>query len=93
MTVEHRRLIVVSTAHVSKATADTLNNSPASQWPCLGGPYGDYGWFFFCHEENDGTIPAELFDVMVWARKNHRTDNILLDCDADPVEGLPVFDW
>lgn len=95
-TLEIHRFVVISTAHVSETTAKRLNNTPAKKWPGLGGPYGEYGWFLYAHDENAGVgpdvIPAELFGVMTWARKQG-FDYILFDCDADQIEGLPAFDW
>lgn len=91
-----RRFIVLSTSHVSAATAKRLEDTPVEDWPCLGGPYGGYGWFLYAHDENAGTgddeIPADLFAVMAWVRKQG-CDYLLLDCDGDEVEGLPTYDW
>ena len=95
-TLETRRFAVISTAHVSETTARRLDKTPPKEWPCLGGPYGEYGWFLYAHDENAGVwpdvIPDELFTVMIWARKLG-FDYVLFDCDADEVEDLPVFDW
>jgi len=38
-----RNFVVVSTAHLTELTAHTLDATPAKEWPCVGGPYGDYG--------------------------------------------------
>ena len=93
---EIREFIVISTAHVSEATAKLLDNIPAKDWPCAGGAYADYGWFVYAHDENAGVgkdaIPDDLFNVMTWARKQG-CDYVLLDCDGEEVEGLPVHDW
>ncbi len=93
---ETRRFVVISTAHVSETTARRLDDTPSKDWPCLGGPYGEYGWFLYAHDENAGAgpdiIPDELFKVMIWARRLG-FDYILFDCDADQVEELPAFDW
>ncbi|SMH26461.1 hypothetical protein [Mesorhizobium australicum] len=95
-TLETRRFVVISTAHVSEATAKRLDSIPPKHWPCLGGPYGEYGWFLYAHDENAGVgpdaIPDELFNVMIWARRQG-FDCILFDCDADQVAELPTFDW
>ncbi|WP_438747663.1 hypothetical protein [Pararhizobium sp. O133] len=88
--LEKRTIFVLGTYHVSWETADPLNNRPFSQWSFVGGPYADYGWFVYAHDENDGTIPADLSAVMQFATSNGCT-NILFDCDADQVEGLPVY--
>ncbi|MFC5386995.1 hypothetical protein ACFPLB_13600 [Aquamicrobium segne] len=93
---EIRRFIVVSTGHVTETTAKLLDTIPPSRWPCLGGQYGDYGWFVYAHDENAGVgsdaIPDDLFAVMTWAR-SQGCDYLLLDCDADQVEGLPHYEW
>lgn len=36
-TLETRRFVVISTAHVSETTAKRLDNTPPKDWPCLGG--------------------------------------------------------
>jgi hypothetical protein len=93
---EIRKFVVVSTAHVSEATAKSLDDHPNTKWPCLGGPYGEYGWFLYAHDENSGperdAIPDDLFEVMTWARRRGFA-YILLDCDADEVGGLPIHRW
>lgn len=91
-----RRFIVLSTGHVTEKTAKLLDDVPVDEWPCLGGRYGQYGWFLYAHDENCGTgkdaIPDDLFAVMTWARKQG-FEYLLLDCDGDEVEGLPIHDW
>jgi hypothetical protein len=95
-TLEIRRFVVISTAHVSETTARRLDNTPAKEWPCAGGPYGEYGWLVYVHDENAGVgrdaIPTDLFEAMCWARKQG-CDYVLFDCDADMIEGLPTYDW
>lgn len=97
---EMRRLMVLSTAHISEETANYLNlieaNSVA-EWPATGGVYGENdGWFFYCHEENNGEghrhIPDDLFEVMKYARL-HGCDNLLLDNDGPRVDALPQWEW
>lgn len=95
--LEKRQLLVLSTAHISKATADWLDSrDPKTDWPFCGGHYGEYGWTFYCHESNVGDddhhIPDDLFALMVFAR-GRGCDNLLLDRDGEEVEGLPTFDW
>lgn len=95
-TPETRRLVVLSTSHVSEATAKRFDETKADEWPCVGGPYAYYGWFVYAHEENFGigmdAIPDDLLAVMQWARR-HRFEYILFDCDAETVDELPVYDW
>ncbi|MBX9827962.1 MAG: hypothetical protein K2Y27_23575 [Xanthobacteraceae bacterium] len=91
-----RRFIVVSTAHLTEQTARYLDKTPASAWPCAGGPYGEYGWFVYAHDENSGAgpgvIPDDLFGVMTWGRQQG-LDYILFDCDGSLIADLPSYDW
>lgn len=91
-----RTFVVVSTAHLTETTARSLDSTPASAWPCAGGPYGEYGWFVYAHDENCGAgpvpIPDDLFGVMTWGRKQG-FHYILFDCDGDVVDDLPSHDW
>lgn len=95
-TLDVRRFVVISTGHVTEETQKLLDGSPAAEWPCLGGPYGEYGWFFYVHDENSGVeadkIPDDLFALMTWAHQQ-RCDYLLLDCDGDTIEDLPHYDW
>lgn len=92
MTLEFRKVLVLSTAHATAETAKMLDSTPVALWPVVGGPYGTYGWFMYVHEDNDGLIPDDLFGVMQYARANG-CDNILFDCDALEVDGLPTYEW
>ena len=95
-TPEIHRFVVISTGHLTEGTARFLDTTPAKNWPYAGGPYADYGWFFYAHDENlntgSGAIPDDLFAVMTWARKQV-CHYLLLDCDGDAVDDLPQFDW
>lgn len=93
MSLEIRKTLVLSTSHVTKATAKMLDSTPCSEWPAVGGPYGTYGWFFYAHDENcEPLMPDDLFAVMTFANANG-CDNVLFDCDALEVDGLPTYDW
>lgn len=95
MPLEVRRVVVVSTAHLTEASARLLETLPVRQWPCAGGPYSDFGWFLYAHEENGvgkELIPDDIFAVMTWARKEG-FDYLLVDRDGDEVKGLPVHAW
>lgn len=91
-----RHFVVVSTAHLTARTARYLENTAVGEWPCVGGPYGDYGWFVYAHEENGHAgldlIPDDLFGVMTWAR-GEGAAYILFDSDGDTIDGLPSHDW
>ena len=91
--LEKRAILVVSTGHLTKETAEYLNDTPSAKWPFCGGPYADFGWFLYAHDENsDGSIPPDLYAVMQFAKANGCT-NVLFDRDADQVEGLPFHEW
>lgn len=89
-----RKFLDLSTAHLSPATLERFNGLPPDRLPFAGGPT-DYGWFAYAHDENcgegDDAIPEEMFACMTFARAQG-CDYILFDCDAEPIEGLPVFD-
>lgn len=94
---EIRKLMVLSTSHVTAATAARLGSTdPRTEWPFCGGHYGEYGFFGYCSESNIGEgdrhIPDELFAVMQFARAQG-CDNVLFDRDADPVDALPTWEW
>jgi hypothetical protein len=94
--VEIRKMLVLSTGHISKATADYLTKTPAQDWPFCGGTYGPYGWFFYAHDENAGegdqAIPDDLWACMVFARAQG-CPNLLLDEAGDHTDELPSYDW
>ena len=93
--MEKRTILVLSTGHLSAATANLLTTKDTKDWPCCGGPYGPHGWFVYAHDENgEGKerIPDDLFAIMQFA-KTQECHNILFDCDADLIEELPQFSW
>ena len=92
MTLELRKLLSLSTGHVTDpATREMLNDNTSENYPTLGGST-HYGWFVYANEENHYNIPADLWACMVFARL-HGADYILFDCDAGPVEGLPWVEF
>ncbi len=93
---ETRTLVVISTGHICPDTRTMLEHLPCGKWPCVGGGYADYGWFFYAHEDNCGVadqrIPEDLYAIMTWARKRGAS-HVLLDRDGDQVDDLEWFDW
>lgn len=92
MTLEIRKLLVLSTAHLTAETINRLECTFTDDWPAVGGDYGEYGWVFYAHDEKAGIgkdqIPDDLWNVMVFARKQG-CDNILFDRDAEIIPELP----
>ena len=85
------RTLVLSTAHVSKATAAMLDSDTCNN--VIAYPKDEYGWFVKPTEEHDDdTGPAEMETIM-----NHALDHgclwIMFDRDADVDPELPTFDW
>jgi hypothetical protein len=81
-------ILVLSTAHIHPATAAILYESAETMG---GGQYGEYGWFFYCSEEQ-GNLPDDLFTAMVFAL-SHGCVYVLFDCDAPTVDGLQTWEW
>lgn len=49
-----------------------------------------YGWFVYANEEPEEGIPADLAAVFRLARQRG-CDYVLFDCDAIPLEDLPIL--
>lgn len=95
--VEAGRYCVLTTAHVSTATASSLDewcSSAATDRP-INVASTVYGWFVPVREVDEPTqarLPADLLAAMKFARERG-FDHILFDCDADGVEDLPQHNW
>lgn len=100
MDLEIHTIPVISTAHITEEVAKQLRRNPY-RW-CAGTAFSDYGFFLFLDDptpERGDTVPQCLLDILDWRMKLEREgklDNsrwVRLDCDADPVDGLPTYDW
>lgn len=92
------RMPVISTAHLTKEVAEILlkqgNDNP---WvPCANWEYGHF-LYLDDPEAREGEDEADitcLYAIRDWLREQGFTDSwVRLDCDAEPVEGLPTYDW
>lgn len=81
------RVLDLSTAHISPATMVMLDTLPYTAWPVAGGAI-DCGYFFYAHDENDGSIPKDLWAVIQFARR-HGCTHVRLDRDAEAHPELP----
>jgi hypothetical protein len=88
---------VVSTCHISKATAEWLEGVAGLSGADF--PYvGHYGGGFFVSVPSDvdavvGEEPEDLSPLWKWARENDY-DWIRLDGEVgDVIDGLPTYDW
>ncbi|KAB2855861.1 MAG: hypothetical protein F9K41_07975 [Sphingopyxis terrae] len=95
--MEAGRYCVLTTAHVSTATASSLDewcSSAATDRP-INVASTVYGWFVPVREVDEPTLarlPADLLAAMKFARERG-FDHILFDCDAGGVEDLPQHNW
>ena len=107
MSLEIDRTLVLSTAHVSKATADILNGDAPERdglKPAIDGhvaDWGCYGWVVWCGGQTVPKIeldaemlymPADLHRVVMFARDNN-CQYVRFDCDADEIDELPTWEW
>lgn len=98
--LEIARMLTISTAHISKETADLLAGDVDFGidvcWGACLSVYnkGDYGWLVFADAANTGHpgMPADLAACLRLAQEND-CEWLCLDRDGDVVESLPVYDW
>lgn len=98
--LEIHTIPVISTAHITEEVSRRLSDG-SSRW-CACAEYVDCGFFLYLDEPH-GTefdpVPQCLLDIRDWRKRlqlEGRLDNscwVRLECDADPVEDLPVYDW
>lgn len=89
--MEISKMLTVSTAHVSKETAELLEND---ELDIVIFDKGEYGWFIFLSDEDDyyDNFPVELLKLMNFA-KDLCCDWLCLDRDGEVLEYLETFDW
>jgi hypothetical protein len=94
MSLEIRKILVLSTIHVTAETAAYLNNTDCQSWPKVGGPYSEYGWVMSAHpnDELDRELSEDLAAVFSFAQSKD-CSMVLFDRDAEVVEGLKTYEW
>ncbi|CAM5396674.1 hypothetical protein ACFSUK_18535 [Sphingobium scionense] len=95
--VEMGRYCVLSTAHLTVQTAGLLDGW--ASWPPTERPIdiaaSVYGWFVptrSLEEARQAQLPADLLRLMAFGR-SRGFQFLLLDCDGDRSDDLPVHDW
>ena len=97
------QLVCISTAHVSKATADKMPQCRADLddvnqpdwWPEF---LRDEGWLFFLYSSQDEfefkykTAPKDLNDVLQYMH-NSGFRWCMFDCDGAIIDGLHQYEW
>jgi len=60
------------------------------QWPFSANPI-DYGFLLYAHDERPEDAPDDIWAICQAARRNG-CDYVKLDSDAEPLEGLTLYD-
>lgn len=96
-TIEQGRYCVLSTAHLTVQTARLLDEWAA--WPPTERPIdiaaSVYGWFVPTRlpgQAQQARLPDDLLKLMAFGRER-AFRFLLLDCDGDSADALPVHDW
>lgn len=98
--MEITRMLTISTAHISKETADLLAGEyplgSVPTWEMSVGIYDKdgYGWYIYSSldEHIHPSMPEDLAACLRLAHK-HQCAVLCLDTYGDVVEGFPVYDW
>jgi hypothetical protein len=83
------KMLVASTANIRKSTADLLDTDTDAMPLSIVRPR--VGWIVYANDSPD-TTPPELL-VLLEEAKRFDCDWLMLDCDAEPLDGFPEFDW
>ena len=97
------KMMELSTAHVTKETAEKMSNDAVNMYANTSGValYGKsgYGYFVSVPEDlkyNDDTIfseiPSDLLECLKYAF-SHDCEWIMFDCDAAKISELPTYEW
>jgi len=92
--MEITKMLTISTAHITKETADLLNIEPDNDNMQLS-VYNkaDFGWFIYVNIDLDNrNIPDDLRRCLDLAKDND-CNWLCLDCDGEVVDGLDVYEW
>ena len=89
--LEIESTLVLSTGHVTKETADSLNGDiePERGWS----PHfqNEYGWIFWA--DQDLQLVPEEFEAIFALAKSVGCKWVRFDCDGPRVPTLPFFTW
>jgi len=89
------KMLVISTAHVTKETATALDRRGATMGGLLSYPHGEYGWMFYIayvEKVDEDIVPDELMAAARYAQGLGCTW-LLLDRDAGAIADLPTWEW
>jgi hypothetical protein len=91
------QMLDISTAHVTVETSNWLTevgvNGPSS---IIVYEKADYGWLVHVPDEWDlgkaDNVPGDLLAIITYAKAKNCLW-IMLDCDAEEIKDLPVYEW
>jgi hypothetical protein len=94
-------MLSVSTQHISKETADWLNeqgkiNALAYEKEVQAeihvGSHG-YGWIVYCHDDGTDGYPKDLVEVLDFAVCRQQCNYVNLDSAGEEWDELKEYDW
>lgn len=90
--LETRRVLVLSTAHLTPDLLQLMDTMHSSTWPIEGSRL-PYGYYVYVHYEFDYGEPEwdSLFDCLVFS-KLMGFDYVQFDGDADPIQDLHMYE-
>lgn len=89
--MEIYKMMVMSTGHISKETAELLDRDNVG---VVVYPKAEYGWFIVVSDwwDIEQTIPEDLKQCLAYAEKNG-CDWLCLDYDAELYPDIPSYNW
>lgn len=90
--MEKHNMLALSTGHVSEETAKLMD---IDQCGLVVYEKEDYGWFVHLPDPLDEykeSTPKDLYKCMTFAMKQG-CDWVMFDCDVEPIDELPVYEW
>lgn len=91
--MEITKMLTLSTAHIPESIAKSLETEPETDNFGLSVYPFAYGfWIFIPDYGLRETIPKPLAACLRLAKENG-CEWLRLDCDAEPLDELPVYDW
>ena len=88
------KMLTVSTAHISKETAEMLDKD-TDTLDIVVYNKKEYGWFIyipFYYDNNKLYIPKDLHNLLIFA-KDSSCDWLCLDRDGEILENLETYEW
>lgn len=88
--LEIHKMLVLSTAHITRETAEKLENDA---YALSTYPREEYGWFIYIpYDWDEYELPEDL-KACIKLAKNNNCVWLCLDCDGLTTHNLPVYDW